>query len=421
MENALRADSAAVRKKNENIYIGTYIGKTVANRLAAGAFTTAFLVYIGFTTENISLIQLSINLGLIAASILIIPLYRKDRSGLSILRISAWGSPMIPLGVLIASFFYQDSFTGVFILLLFTSCIGNLLKSMNNSAEINAAPMLFGTDRYRRITGKCGIIGGAFTLALTLSTMFLTDSKNAGIGYYRIFFALASVILIVTALMRWLYKRPADSTKEKAAEADLKRMFSKKYLKAALPHLLRGFGTAAFSLWPAVVIRNLSLTPFLSSVLIPLGIAAEILGSALFNVITKRLSTTKMTAVSFFISAVCMFLTPVIRTVPFYFICFFIHEISTGSFARAILPSIVDSCDDEERPMIAALHVLYYAVTFCPAVILFGKWMDAYTFPCMLAGGTALILGGFLWVRYLPENIQKRPARGEKVQKGKGQ
>ena len=37
MENTLQADSAAVRKKNENVYTGIYIGKTVANRLAAGA------------------------------------------------------------------------------------------------------------------------------------------------------------------------------------------------------------------------------------------------------------------------------------------------------------------------------------------------------------------------------------------------
>ena len=180
------------RKKNENVYIGMYIGRSVANRLAAGAFTTAYLIYIGFTTEHISVIQLAINLGLVAASLSIIPLYNRDRSGLGILRVTSWGAPLIPLGVFAASFFYQRSFDGVFMLLILTSFLGNMLKSMQNSAEINAAPMLFGRDRYRQITGKCGIIGGAFTLTVCLITMFCIDSDNAGVVYYRIFFAIAS-------------------------------------------------------------------------------------------------------------------------------------------------------------------------------------------------------------------------------------
>ena len=391
------------RKKNENVYVGMYIGRSVANRLAAGAFTTAYLIYIGFTTENISVIQLAINLGLVAASLLIIPLYNRDRSGLAILRVSSWGAPLIPFGVFIASFFYEKAFGGVFVLLICTSFLGNMLKSMQNSAEINAAPMLFGRDRYRQITGKCGVIGGAFTLAVCLITMFCIDSGNAGIGYYRIFFTIATVILIMTALLALLYRKPEDREKEAVPNVDLKQVLSKKYLAASLPHLTRGIGAAAWSLWPAAIMRHLQMSPLVSSVLIPLGIAAEILGSFLFGRICRKMNTSKMTAVSFFISAFFLLLTPVIRSVPLYFACFFVHEISTGSFARALLPSIVDSCDDEERPMIASLHVLYYAVSFCPAVLLFGKLADRYTFPCMLAGAVIFVLSGLLWIKFFPE------------------
>ena len=384
------------RRRNELIYVLRHISQTTSTRLTVGSFATSFMLFMGMNTQNISVVTFATNAGLFAASILVIFAYNKDGSGLGIVRLGSLGNALIPMGMLIASFVYTKSLAVAFFLLMLTSFIGNTAFSMRNSAEINAVPMLFGRDRYTYLMGKCGYLGGTVTLAVSLVTIFFMQT-SADMGYFRIFFSISSGLMIIYAMLTMFLVRPADQQNVKTSRVDFKKVYTKKYLIAALPHLTRGFGAAALALWPAIIMSGLDMSPFLSTLLIPMTIVAEIIGSFFFVRLSPKIRPGTMTMISFIVSAVFMFLTPVIKTVPVFFVCYFIYDLMLSGFGKALIASFVYSCSEEELPLISSLHVLYYAISYCPAVLLFGKFMDSYTFPCMLIAGIVYIVSGIMF------------------------
>ena len=388
--------SAEQRRRNELIYVLRHVSQTTSMRLTAGAFSTAFMVFIGLNTEKISVVNFGTNMGLFVASILVIFAYNWDKSGLGIVRIGSIGNALTSIAMLVSSFLYLTSLNAAYWLLTVVSFIGNTAYSMRNSAEINAVPMLFGRDRYAALMGKCGYIGGAVTLVVSLTTIFILRNEG-GIDYYRIFFTVSSLLMIVYAVLTFFLKKPEDHRNDEQVRVDFRKVFTKKYLIAALPHLTRGFGSAALALWPATIMSRLEMTPLLSSLLIPMAIVAEIIGSFFYMELSRRIKPGTMTMISFIVSAVFMFLTPVIRSVPVFFVSYFIYDLMMSGFGKALIASFVYSCDKEELPLISSLHVLYYAIAYCPMVLVFGKLMDAHTFPCMLVAGIVYIASGVMW------------------------
>jgi len=396
MDQELKARSVRQRRRNENIYILRHVSQATSMRLTSGAFATAFMVFIGLNTERISVVNFGTNMGLFVASILVIFAYNWDKSGLGIVRLGSMGNALTSIAMLASSFLYLKSLNAAYYLLTVMCFIGNTAYSMRNSAEINAVPMLFGRDRYAILMGKCGYIGGAVTLAVSLTTIFILKS-DGGIGYYRIFFSVSSVLMILYAILTLFLRRPEDHQGEETVRVDFKKVFTKKYLLAAVPHLTRGFGAAALALWPATIMSRLNMTPLQSSLLVPMAIVAEIIGSFFYMELSKKIRPGTMTMVSFICSAVFMFLTPVFRSVPIFFAGYFVYDLMTSGLGKALIASFVYSCSKEELPLISSLHVLYYAITYCPAVLIFGKLMDAYTLPCMLVAGCVYIASGIMW------------------------
>lgn len=396
MNESVRTLANKQRKTNELLYILRHVSQTTSTRLTAGAFATSFMLFIGLNTEKISVVTFGTNMGLFAASILIIFAYNWDKSGLGIVRLGSIGNALTSIAMLVSCFLYIKSLNATYLLLTVMSFIGNTAYSMRNSAEINAVPMLFGRDRYAQLMGKCGSIGGAVTLAVSLITMFILKSDES-IGYYRVFFSISSGLMLLYAVLTMFLRCPADWKHTENVHVDYKKVFTKKYLIAALPHLTRGFGAAALALWPAAIMSHLDMTPLLNSLLIPMAIVAEIIGSFVYVRLSARMKPGTMTMCSFIGSAVFMFLTPLIRSVPVFFVTYMAYDLMQSGLGKALIASLVYSCDEEELPLLSALHVLYYAIAYCPAVLLFGKFMDAYTFPCMLIAGIVYIISGVMW------------------------
>ena len=396
MDENIQTVSDRQRRINEFVYVLRHISQTTSTRLTAGAFATAFMVFIGLNTEKISVVNLAVNLGLFAASILVIFAYNWDKSGLSIVQLGSLGNALTSIGMLVASFLYLVSQNAAYILLALTGFVGNTAYSMRNSAEINAVPMLFGRQRYAQLMGKCGYIGGAVTLVVSLITVFLLKTRE-DVSYYRIFFSISSGLMILYAVLTFFLRRPQDQVGVQTPKVDFKKVFTKKYLIASLPHLTRGFGAAALALWPATIMSRLDMTPLQSSLLIPMAILAEIIGSFFFMKFSRHMKPGTMTMISFFVSSVFMFLTPVIRSVPVFFGCYFFYDLVLNGFGKALIACFVYSSNKEELPLISSLHVLYYAIAYCPAVWIFGKIMDAHTFPCMLVAGIVYIISGVMW------------------------
>lgn len=396
MSESIKTRADRQRKKNEQIYVLRYVSQATSTRLTAGAFATSFMLFIGLNTEKISVVTFCTNMGLFAASILVIFAYNWDKSGLGIVRWGSLGNALTSLAMLGACFLYVESLNAAYILLALLSFVGNTAYSMRNSAEINAVPMLFGRDRYAQLMGKCGYISGAVTLAVSLTTMFILKSDES-IGYYRVYFTISSALMLLYAFLTVFLKRPADQERVEHTRVDYKKVFTKKYLIAALPHMTRGFGAAALALWPAAIMSHLDMTPLQNSLLIPIAIAADIIGSFIFVRLSARIRPGTMTMMSFIGSAVFMFITPLIRSVPVFFAVYIAYELMLTGLGKALTAALVYSCGKEELPLISSLHVLYYAIVYCPAVLVFGKLMNRYTLPCMLVAGIVYIISGIMW------------------------
>jgi len=396
MSNDIKTLADKQRKSNELVYVLRHISQTTSTRLTAGAFATSFMLFIGLNTEMISVVNFGTNMGLFVASILVIFAYNWDKSGLGIVRLGSIGNALTTIGMLLASFLYVKSLNAVYLMLIVLSFIGNTAYSMRNSAEINAVPLLFGRDRYAQLMGKCGYLGGAVTLAISLTTIFILKS-NEDVGYYRIFFAISASLMLLYALLTFFLKRPCDQQNVEQVHVDFRLVFTKKYLIAALPHLTRGIGSAALALWPAAIMSKLDMSPLVSSLLIPMAIFAEIIGSFAYVRLSKSIKPGTMTMCSFIISACFMFLTPVFKTVPIFFIGYFVYDLAMSGLGKALIASFVYSCSKEELPLISSLHVLYFAITYCPAVLIFGKLIDNHTLPCMIVAGIIYIISGVMW------------------------
>lgn len=401
------------RKRNELLYILRHISQTTSTHLTAGAFASAFMLYIGLNTEMISVVNFSMNMGLFAASVLVIFAYNWDKSGLGIVRLGSLGNILTPGCMLLASFLYLRSLNSAYLCLVVCCFIANTAYSMRNSAEINAVPMLFGRERYATVMGKCGYLGGLVTLIVSCTTIFLLRA-NKDIGYYRTFFAISTVLMIAYFVLAMLFRRPLDKQNTKQVQVDIKLMFTKKYLLASLPHLTRGVGAAAWTLWPATIMSHLEMTPLLSSLLIPMAIVAEIIGSFVYMRLSKRLKPGFMTMISFIVSAIFMFLTPVITTVPLFLVSYFVYSLMMSGFGKALIQCFVYSCEKEELALISSLHVLYYAVTFCPAVLIFGKLMDGHTMLCMGTAGVIYIISGVLFHLFYRVSVEEKRKLAQK-------
>lgn len=383
------------RRRNEVIHILRYISQATSTQLTSGAFATAFMLYIGLNTEKISVVNFAANMGLFVASVLVIFAYNWDKQGLGIIRAGSVGNILIPGGMMLAGYLYLRSLKGAWILLILFSLLGNTAFSMRNSAEINAVPMLFGRERYALVTGRCGYWGGLVTLLISLLTIFVLEPGES-VGYYRIFFLISTLLMLFYGMMSFGFQRPVDWKEKKQFHVDFRLLMTKKYLLASMPHLTRGIGAAALALWPATIMSHLDMTPLLSSVLIPLAIAAEIIGSYLYLKISRVMKPGTMTMTGYIISAVYMFITPCIRTVSCFFVCYFTYYLLTSAFTKALMAAFIYSCDEEELALTSSFHVLYYALAFCPAAILFGRFMDEYTVPCMTAAGVVYIISGIM-------------------------
>lgn len=391
----IKTTAVKQKRRNEVVYILRYISQTTSLQLTSGAFATAFMLFIGLNTQKISVINFAVNIGLFVASVLVLFAYNWDKSGLGIIRMGSVVNALTPACMLLSSYLYLKNLNAAYLLLAVFSVIGNTAFSMRNSAEINAVPMLFGRDRYVLLTGRCGYVGGAVTLVISLVTIFgMKASKD--IGYYRTFFLISTVLMLIYGVLSFCFRRPADQKAVEQFHVDFRLLFTKKYLIASLPHLTRGFGAAALALWPATIMSHLEMTPFMSSLLIPMAIVAEILGSYLYLRISRVMKPGMMTMIGFIISAAFMFITPVINTIPFFFICYFIYSLMMCAFTRALMAAFVYSCNKEEMALISSFHVLYYALAYCPAVVLFGKFMDGHTLLCMTAGGIVYIISGIM-------------------------
>lgn len=383
------------KRKNEFIYILRHISQATSLQLTSGAFATAFMLYIGLNTEKISVVSFATNLGLFVASVLVVFAYNWDKSGLGIIRIGSVLNILIPAGMLIAGYLYGTSLNGAYLILIVFSFIGSTAFSIRNSAEINAVPKLFGRERYALLVGRCGYLGGIVTLGISLTTIFLLGSGR-DIGYYRVFFLISTILLLIYGALSFCFKRPSNQEKMDDFQIDIRLLFTKKYLIASIPHLTRGIGAAALALWPATILSHLEMTPFLSSMLILLAIIAEIIGSYLYLVLSRLMMPGIMTMIGFIGSAVFLFLTPAIQTVPIFFGCYFCYYLLTNTFSKALMATFVYSCNKEELALVSSFHVLYYALTYCPAVVIFGKFMDDHTMLCMGAGAIFFIISGIM-------------------------
>lgn len=383
------------RRKNEMIHIFRYVSQATSTQLTSGAFATAFMLFIGLDTEKISVVNFAANMGLFVASVLVVFAYNWDRQGLGIIRAGSVGNVLIPGGMLLAGYVYMRNLNAAWVLLILFGLIGNTAFSMRNSAEINAVPMLFGRERYALVTGRCGYWGGLVTLIISLITIFVLE-PGQNVGYYRTFFLISTLLMILYGILSFGFQRPTDWKEKKRIYVDFRLLLTKKYLVASMPHLTRGIGAAALALWPATIMSHLDMTPLLSSALIPLAIAAEIIGSYLYLQISKVMKPGTMTMTGYMISALFMFITPLINTIPSFFACYFIYYLLTSAFTKALMAAFVYSCGEEELALISSFHVLYYALAFCPAAILFGKYMDGYTVPCMTAAGIIYICSGIM-------------------------
>lgn len=387
--------SGRQKKHNETIFILRHISQTTSLHLTSGAFATAFMLFIGLNTEKISVVNFATNLGLVIASIFVVFAYNWDKSGLGIIRWCSILNGLIPAGMLIAGFVYMRSLNVAFIILVIFSLVGNTAYSMRNSAEINAVPMLFGRSRYVLVLGRCGYLGGMATLGISIVTLFLLSSTK-DIGYYRVFFLISLVLFVMNWALSLFFRRPADMEKTQSLHVDFRLLLKKKYLLASIPHLLRGLGGAAIALWPATIMSKLSMTPLLSSMLIVIAIVAEIIGSCFYVRISWKLKPGFMTMIGFCASSVFLFMTPWIRTIAIFFVCYFFYNLMNSAFGKALMAMFVYSCDEEELALVSSFHVLYYALSYCPAVVLFGKIMDTKTFPCMVVAGIIYIISGIL-------------------------
>ena len=398
------------RRKNEVIHILRNISQATSTQLTSGAFATAFMLFIGLNTEKISMVNFAANMGLFVASVLVIFAYNWDKQGLGIIRAGSVGNILIPGGMLIAGYLYLYSLDAAWILMILLGLIGNTAFSMRNSAEINAVPMLFGRERYALVTGRCGYWGGLVTLAISLITIFVLE-PGRNVEYYRTFFLISTLLMVFYGMLAFGFHRPADWKENKQFRVDLRLLRTKKYLFASMPHLTRGIGAAALALWPATIMSHLDMTPLLSSALIPLAIAAEIIGSYLYLKISRVMKPGTMTMTGYIISAVFMFITPLIRTTPCFFACYFTYFLLTSAFTKALMAAFIYSCEEEELALISSFHVLYYALAFCPAAILFGKYMDEYTVPCMTAAGIIYICSGIMMCIFFRKPVEQTAVR----------
>lgn len=387
--------TAQLQKKNGLIYILRTIAQGISTDLCAGAFATAFMLYIGLNTEQISVVNFSTNAGMMIASVALLYAFKWDSTGVSIVKFCSFGCILTPACLLIAS--YIENVGVAFAMLLILHFISSFLSSARNSAEVNATPVLFGRENYSRLLGISGIAGSLVTAGIS-AVITVIFSGTEKMMTYRSYFTIATACMLVYAILALLYRKP-QAVEHAASQKslDIKILFTKEYLLKSIPHMTRGVGAAGASLFVAAVLSNVELSTLENSLLVPITIAATVIGSFLLLKLTKVMKPGTITMAGFMAVSVCMVAAPFLRTSAAFFVFYILLTAANSVANKSVMSAVVYASAKDDLAITSSLHVLAYAICYCPAVLIFGKYMDSRPVLMMVIGAALYIVSALLF------------------------
>lgn len=389
--------------RNERIYILRSLSQSVATGLCDGAYVTSFMLFIGLNNQQISAVNAGMNAAMFAASLLILFAYRWDKTGLSLVRVFSIGCILTPGSLLAASVISPQY---AFILLLILRSAASLMSSARNSAEINAVPVLFGRQRYAHLLGVSGSIGGVFTLLVSLGTMWLFRRMDQAASYQG-FFAAATALMGIYAVLSFAYRRSDGAQTVEVQPIHIHKVFSKQYLVKSIPHVVRGIGATGVVMFPMVVLTNVELTQQQNTLIIPLSIVASIVSSLLLTEVSKYLKPGTIVMLGFLVSSAVMITAPFVRTPIAYMVLYSLLLTANTMASKSTMASVVYACEKEELSIMSSLHVLYYALAYSPAMLLFGRYLDVAPLAVMIAAAFCYGAGGILFHFYFRKGVEK--------------
>ena len=390
-------------KRNERIYILRSLSQSVATGLCDGAYVTSFMLFIGLNNQQISTVNAGMNAAMFAASLLILFAYRWNKTGISLVQVFSVGCILVPGSLLAASVISPQY---AFILLLILRSAASLMSSARNSAEINAVPILFGRQRYAHLLGVSGSIGGVFTLLISLGTMWLFRSMNEADSYTG-FFTAATALMGIYAMLSFAYRRSDGAQTVEVQPVHIRKVLSKQYLVKSIPHVVRGIGTTGVVMFPMVVLSNVELTQQQNTLIIPLSIVASIISSMVLTEVSKYLKPGTIVMLGFLVSSAVMITAPFIRTPITYMVLYSLMLTANTMASKSTMASVVYACEKEELSLMSSLHVLYYALAYSPAMLLFGKYLDVAPLAVMTAAAFCYGSGGILFHCYFRKGVEK--------------
>lgn len=390
-------------RRNECIYILRSLCQSVAIALCDGAYVTSFMLFIGLNNQQISTINAGMNTAMFMASLLILLLYRWDKTGVFLVQAFSIGCILVPGSLLAAGLVSQQY---AFILLLVLRFIASLMSSARNSAEINAVPILFGRQRYAYLLGVSGSIGGIFTLLASLGTMWLFRRMEEAESYVG-FFGMAVILMIMYAVLSFGYRRLDSSNTGQAQLVSIRKMFSGKYLIKSIPHVVRGIGATGVVMFPMVVLSNVELTVFENTLLIPLSIVASIISSMLLTVISRYMKPGTIVMLGFLVAAFTMLTAPFITSSGIFMLMYSVLLTANTIASKSTMASVVYACEKEELSLMSSLHVLYYSLAYSPAMLAFGHYLDRLPILVMTLAAIFYAAGGILFHFFFRRGVEK--------------